>query len=121
MSASRLEFIEHSDHDWQIFAASQKQANIFHHVAWSRLMQECYGYRSFVVIVRDAKGQICAGLPMMEVEGPFSRRRWVSIPFSDHCSPLYCNLAALEKLTSALAFEAQQSASLKLEVRWNLF
>lgn len=120
MSASKLEFLDHSDNDWQVFVATQEQANIFHHTAWSRLMQESYGYRSFVVVVRNTNGDICAGLPMMEVNSIFTRNRWVSVPFSDHCAPLYCDSAALRKLTEALTVQAQKPGAPKIELRWTL-
>jgi len=120
LSAPGLEFIEHSDHDWQVFAASQKGSNIFHHAAWSGLMQECYGYRPFVVILRNASGQIFAGLPMMEVGALFGRRRWVSIPFSDHCVPLYSDPAALREFGAALTLSAQKSEIPKIELRCEL-
>jgi CelD/BcsL family acetyltransferase involved in cellulose biosynthesis len=120
MSVSSLEFIEHWDHDWQVFAESQKLSNIFHHAAWSGLLQECYGYRPFVVILRNAGGQISAGLPMMEVGALFSHRRWVSIPFSDHCAPLYSDPTALREFAEALTFEAQKSEIRKIQLRCEL-
>lgn len=120
MSASRLELMNHLDKDWRTFVAKFRQANIFHHAAWSSLMQESYGYRPFVAAVRDANGNICAGVPMMEVNGKWSHRRWVSIPFSDHCALLSCDLAALKKLTEALTSKAYESGSPKMELRWKL-
>jgi CelD/BcsL family acetyltransferase involved in cellulose biosynthesis len=120
MSLSQLEFVDHSDNDWQVFAAAQGQANIFHHTAWSRLMQESYGYVPFVVVLRGANGNICAGLPMMEVNRMFGRRRWVSVPFSDHCAPLCRDSAALRRLTEALISQAQKPKAPKIELRWTM-
>ena len=120
MSASKLEFLDHSDKDWQTFAATCRQSNIFHHADWSRLMQETYGYRPFVAVVRDANGNICAGVPMMEVNGKWTYRRWVSIPFSDHCAPLSHDLTALKKLTAALTSKAYEPEFPKMELRWKL-
>lgn len=120
MSTSKLEFLDHSNNDWQTFAATQEPANIFHHTAWSRLMQECYGYRPFIVILRDAHGNICAGLPMMEVNSKIARRRWVSLPFSDHCAPLSCDSTALGKFAEELTFKAHEPGTPKMELRWAL-
>jgi hypothetical protein len=104
-----------------MFAAKQTQANIFHHAAWSELMQACYGYRPFVAILRDPNGQITVGIPMMEVNGLFGRRRWVSIPFSDHCSPLSQEAIASDELIQAVTCEAQKDEKRKVEIRWDLF
>lgn len=120
MSAPILEFVDHSNHDWQAFVATCCQSNIFHHPAWSSLMQESYGYRPFVAVVREANGNICAGVPMMEVNSKWAHPRWVSIPFSDHCAPLSHDLAALKKLTDALTSKACELGSPKIELRWKL-
>lgn len=77
-----------SDERWAAFVHSMPDANIFHHPAWIGLMAECYGYRPFVVAVCDENGEIQAGLPLMEVHSPLTGRRWVSLPFTDHCAPL---------------------------------
>lgn len=52
-------------------------------------MAECYGYRPFVIAICNEKGEIKAGLPLMEVNSLLTGRRWVSLPFTDHCNPLY--------------------------------
>lgn len=120
MSMLKLEFVDHSDNDWQTFVATCDQVSVFHHAEWSRLMQECYGYRPFVAVVRYPNKNICAGVPMMEVNGKLTHRRWVSIPFSDHCAPLSHDLAALKKLTEALTSRAYEPGSPKIELRWKM-
>lgn len=77
-----------TDERWVAFVDSSPDANIFHHPAWINLLAESYGYRPFVVVVGDQKGEIKAGLPLMEVKSPLTGRRWVSLPFTDHCIPL---------------------------------
>lgn len=80
--------LDPSDERWMAFVDSVPDANIFHHPAWINLLAECYGYRPFVIAIRNEKGDIQAGLPLMEVDSLITGRRWVSLPFSDHCSPL---------------------------------
>lgn len=78
-----------ADDRWGAFVDSIPEATIFHIPAWIDLLAECYGYVPFAVVICDAKGEIQAGLPMMEVSSPLTGRRWVSLPFTDHCNPLY--------------------------------
>ena len=111
--------IDPSNKRWEDFIKSQPNATIFHHPAWLRLIEECYGYRSFVAILSDVNGDICAGLPMMEVRSIFARHRWVSIPFSDHCVPLTCDSATLRKLLDTLTIEANKPGAPKIELRWS--
>jgi len=108
------------DETWEAFAASTPWANIFHHPRWANLLAECYGYRPFIVVVRDAHGTIRAGLPMMEVSSPLTGRRWISLPFTDHCSPLYRDTESLEELTNSLVEISRRSTTPRIEVRWQL-
>ena len=108
------------DETWNAFAASNPWANVFHHPSWARLLAECYGYRPFVVVVRDADGTISAGLPMMEVSSPLTGRRWMSLPFTDHCSPLCRDVESLGELTNSLVEMSQSSKIPMIEVRWEL-
>ena len=80
--------LDPSDERWVAFVHSVPSANIFHHPAWIDLMAECYGYRPFVIAICGDKGEIRAGLPLMEVNSSLTGRRWVSLPFTDHCNPL---------------------------------
>jgi CelD/BcsL family acetyltransferase involved in cellulose biosynthesis len=78
-----------TDERWAAFVAAAPGANIFHHPAWSTLLADCYGYHPFVAAVCDASGGIRAGVPVHEVASRLTGRRWISLPFTDHCYPLY--------------------------------
>ena len=115
-----LVFLEPADERWLALAASCSGANIFHHPAWSALMAECYGYRPFVVAAPDEGDGLRAGLPMIEMRRPIARRRWVSLPFTDHCAPLYRDPESLEALTGGLARLSKGRHTPDIEVRWPL-
>ncbi len=92
------------DPRWTTFVESHPDASPFHHPSWARLLEECYGFKSFAVAALDGD-VVLAGVPMLEVSGHRRRRRrWVSLPFTDYCPPLRgapgsCELAgALERL-----------------------
>jgi len=70
------------------FAASQPDATIFHHPAWSQLLSQCYGYKVFALVRINGSGQIVAGIPIMETTTISGRHRHISLPFSDYCHPL---------------------------------
>lgn len=106
-----------TDERWVSFFASNPQANIFHHPAWSQLLAECYGFRPFVSAIDDKNGEIIAGLPTMEVRSWLTGRRWVSLPFTDHCAPLYKNAAALDPLLDGLINLALERGIRKMELR----
>ena len=112
--------IDPSDPRWMDFINSSSEANIFHHPAWMELMSECYGYSPVILVVPDENGEIRAGLPFMKVNSLLTGQRWVSLPFSDYCNPLYRDDSALAALTQQLVLIHQENRLEKLEVRWEL-
>jgi CelD/BcsL family acetyltransferase involved in cellulose biosynthesis len=78
--------LELDDPRWVDFVESRPEATIFHHPAWARLLADCYGYRAMAIAQLDG-GAVSAGIPVLDVSLPF-RRRWVALPFTDHCPPL---------------------------------
>ena len=96
------------DPAWREFAESRSDATIFHHPAWAGLLAECYGYRA-LVITDERGGAITSGLPALVVRLPFGARRWVSLPFTDHCPPLDGDgsvlWSGLEDLARARSFD----------------
>ena len=76
------------DARWSERVASDPDALPFHHPAWMSLLAEVYGYRPFLIGAGDGDGGLAGGLPAMEVRDPFGRRRWIALPFTDHCPPL---------------------------------
>lgn len=109
-----------SDQRWLVFVESHPQASIFQHPAWLSLLAECYGYSPMVLAVLGEDGAIQAGCPMMELKQPFRGRRWVALPFSDHCAPLYNDTRDLHILIQWLVKRYQDGDVAKIEIRWEL-
>jgi CelD/BcsL family acetyltransferase involved in cellulose biosynthesis len=57
----------------------------FHHPSCGALLADCYGYRSFALVVCDESERIVGGMPVLDVSRRFGRRRWVSLAFTDYC------------------------------------
>jgi hypothetical protein len=115
--SNSISIISPKDECWLAFLDSNPHTNIFHHPAWSLLLAECYGFRPFVCAVCDTNGEIMAGLPLMEIESWLTGRRWVSLPFSDHCSPLSNNYQVLCCLLEGLLIEARSQRIKAVELR----
>ena len=88
--------------EWLGFASSCAAATPFHHPAWARLLADTYGYRAFALAIRGEDGRPLAGAPFLEVRGLAGRRRWVSLPFTDHCPPLEADPLAARAFATAL-------------------
>jgi CelD/BcsL family acetyltransferase involved in cellulose biosynthesis len=87
--------------DWKEFVGSQAGALAYHDPAWGLMLAECYGYRPFALGLFE-QGTILAGLPVVETRTLRRRRRWISLPFTDHCPPLAVTESASRELAARL-------------------
>jgi CelD/BcsL family acetyltransferase involved in cellulose biosynthesis len=87
--------------DWKEFVGSQAAALAYHDPAWGLMLAECYGYRPFALGLFE-QGTILAGLPVVETRTLRGRRRWISLPFTDHCPPLAVTESASRELATRL-------------------
>ena len=113
-------WLDPTDLRWLAFIATQPAACVFHHPFWLDLLASCYGYRPLIATICDSEGNICAGLPLMEVSTFLSARRWVALPFTDHCGPLYTCADDLDALIDSLRQYIQARDVSKIEIRWQL-
>jgi CelD/BcsL family acetyltransferase involved in cellulose biosynthesis len=112
--------IDPSDERWKAFVEADPLANIFHHPSWVGLLAECYGYQPFILGLSADGERITAGLPLLNINSPLTGRRWVSLPFTDYCNPLYCDDEAYRQLVEALTHLSQDKNTPQIEVRWAL-
>jgi CelD/BcsL family acetyltransferase involved in cellulose biosynthesis len=101
---------------WTELLARSADATPFHHPAWSSLLDECYGYRSFAAVLVE-RSRAVAGLPLIELRSLTGRRRWISLPFTDECSPLAVSPAAGVELVTRLADIRRESGLSSIEIR----
>jgi CelD/BcsL family acetyltransferase involved in cellulose biosynthesis len=105
------------DQAWMEFVNRREDSMIFHHPAWIQLIADSYGYRPFVVGVREGNGRYHAGIPVMEINSPITGRRWVSLPFSDFCSPLSETENRLEQVVEDVLSLARAKGIRNVELR----
>jgi hypothetical protein len=77
-----------SDPAWENLIDTCPEANIFHTPAWIDLISKTYNYEPKLVVNRSGDGQLSAGLPIIEIDQMIGGKRWVSLPFTDHCEIL---------------------------------
>ncbi len=107
------------DPRWLALVDSHPSATPFHHPAWGRLVERCYGYRPFVLAETAPDGTIRAGLPVVEVSSWLHKRRLVSMPFADYCPPLG-SFTDPRDLSCRLVLARDRAGLSSLEVRAGL-
>jgi hypothetical protein len=74
--------------DWDSRLLLSGDQSFFHSAAWARVLEEEYGYRP-VYFVSFQDHRLSFLMPLMEVSSLLTRKRGVSLPFTDGCAP-YC-------------------------------
>lgn len=108
------------DPDWSAFVLASTGATAFHHPSWAKLLSRCYKYRGLALADADTNGRIIAGLPLLDVKVPFRGRKWVSLPFTDHCPPLVDPGEDVAQLTTMLMAKVKSEGLRRVEVRAEL-
>jgi CelD/BcsL family acetyltransferase involved in cellulose biosynthesis len=114
---SRVEIVPLDDPSWVRLARSHPRALAFHQPEWVDLLRECYGLRGFALVALASDGSPCAGLPVIEVRDPLRRRRWVSLPFTDHCPILSDSRERDDALLETLEEAATSAGVAGVELR----
>jgi hypothetical protein len=107
-----------TDPSWINLIRAHPQATIFHHPAWINLLAENYAFRPSILSAINQQGEIEAGIPLMIVRSLFGKRRWVSLPYTDYCQPLFTDAGALQPLTETLINRCRAEKNLTIELRW---
>ena len=86
--------------DWDTRLKDFADATFFHSAAWARVLHQTYGYLP-VYFVAGERDRFQSVLPVMEVNSWLTGRRGVSLPFTDECTALGTNPAAIHRLFAA--------------------
>jgi len=85
---------------WEDYVARHDDATVYHRLAWREIFRRGFGYRSWLLVARDASNAVRGVLPLYLVPAPF-RRRLVAVPFRDRGGPLWDTEAAFNALVAA--------------------
>jgi len=101
-----------TDARWAAFVR-RPTASLFHSPEWAAVLRDTYGFSVVAHVVDDTSGRIVAGVPVCRIEDPVGRRI-ISLPFSDHCTPLADAPGHWPMLRETLCAEAQPLSILTL-------
>ena len=104
-----------ADSRWDALVARHPDASVFHTRGWLEALRTTYGYEPVVLTTTEA-GPLENGLVLCRVHTWLSRRL-VSLPFSDHCTPLAGSAADTAALCAAVRAEVEQGRWRSCEVR----
>ena len=115
--AAPLQRLEIANPEWAAFVASSADALPIHRPEWAQLLADCYRFEPFVLATRGAHDEIVAGLPVLAVGSALGRRRWISLPFTDHCPVLGCESVTTGSLLDRIDDARAAAGASSLELR----
>lgn len=106
-----------TDPRWTAFIGAHKDASIFHHPSWLSAIQKTYGYTPVVYTTAAPSEPLANGLVGCHVNSWLTGRRFVSVPFSDHCEPLFDRAETAREITNELCRIAKEKRLKYVELR----
>jgi len=76
------------DPRWAALIESHPQSSVFHSTSWLRTLETVYGYEPVAVTTCPPGATLTNGLVFCRIKSWLTGRRFVSLPFSDHCAAL---------------------------------
>jgi hypothetical protein len=113
----KLDIINPVDYtDWDDRFISGQDYSFFHSSAWAKVLSESYVYTPTYFTLFD-HDRLLALIPIMEVKSVFTGRRGVSLPFTDHCEPIFHKTIQLQEVIHALIQNGKKQGWRFLELR----
>ena len=106
-----------SDQRWDDFVGRHPQASVFHERGWLEALSRTYGYQPQVLTSASADEPLRDGIVFCHVSSWITGRRLVSLPFSDHCEPLFREVDRSADFINSLRSQSDKQRCQFLEVR----
>ena len=106
-----------TDSRWSALVATHPRASVFHTCAWLRALKQTYGYRPLVLTTCQPNTPLTEGIVFCEVRSWLTGRRLISLPFSDHCEPLFDDPRALDAVLAHAQRMVEQADYKRMEIR----
>lgn len=111
------EFDPLEDGRWPEFVNCHGAATVFHTREWLEALWRTYGYRPCVLTTCPPGVQLTNGLVFCRVQSWLTGNRLVSVPFSDHCTPLVEHDGQTETLVAQLKADCGREDRKYVEIR----
>jgi CelD/BcsL family acetyltransferase involved in cellulose biosynthesis len=106
-----------TDPRWGDLIAHHPSASAFHRQGWLEALKQTYGYQPFVLTSAAAGEPLADGIVACRIASWLTGSRIVSLPFADHCEPLFSATGGRQELTARLVEECTRQHCKYLEFR----
>ena len=105
------------DSRWGAFVESHPRGSVFHSTNWLQALKGAYRYEPVVATTCPPEAPLTNGIVFCRIESWLTGRRFVSLPFSDHCEPLVSNAGELDQLLLHMRRSVDEEKLRYLEIR----
>jgi len=105
------------DPRWAHLVESHSRSSVFHSTKWLTALQEVYGYEPVAVTTSPPGAILTNGLVFCRIRSWLTGRRFVSLPFSDHCEALIDRPDELDVMLLQMKRDQEKWKAQYIEIR----
>jgi len=109
-----------TDPRWESFVGSHPSATVFHQRGWLEALAATYGYEPIAFCDSSSGEPLRSAVVFCDVSSWVTGTRLVSLPFSDHCTPLVSNAAEFDLIVHHLRTKIAEGKYRYIEFRAEL-
>ena len=102
---------------WEDLVERHPSASVFHTTNWLKTLNRVYGYKPIVYTTCRPGTDLTHGIVFSHVDSWLTGRRFVSLPFADHCEPLVESASELGEILGFLRDTLRQARLRYVEIR----
>src|SRR5215813_11043195 len=106
-----------ADPRWEKFIEGHPQASIFHTAGWLTALRQTYAYQPLAFTTSPPDTDLTCGFVVCGINSWLTGHRLVSLPFSDHCNPLFETPTQLNAVVDHLQHVLRTQSWKYLELR----
>jgi len=106
-----------SDARWPEFLERSSDASVFHSTGWMEALRRTYGYTTTVYTTTPPNRDLDDGVPFSMISSMLTGKRLVSVPFADHCQPLFSSKDASREILDEVTQGARKIGCRYVELR----
>jgi hypothetical protein len=103
---------------WDHLIAESENYSIFHSSLWAKTLVDSYGFVPFYYIGK-IDDKLAVAVPLMEVQDIFGRKKGISLPFSDFCTPIFRDKITFDATFDSIIELAKRRKWRSITVRGN--
>lgn len=105
------------DERWDEFVQQHPRSSVFHTSAWLEALRQTYGYEPVAYTTAPPTASLDNAVVFCRIESWLTGRRLISLPFSDHCEPLFGSDLTPEMVAKIVTVELAQNDWSYVELR----